>query len=231
MNQRHAGMCGKASITNQVYNGSMRITKFEHACLSIEKDDQNLIIDPGDITDDFVVPPHVVGIVLTHEHSDHVDPVKIQAILETNPEATVISHAGIIGTSAWHNTNIVQPGDTITVGNFSLSFFGGKHEVIHTTIPVVDNIGVMVDDVLYYPGDSYALPGRLVEVLAVPTSGPWLKIGDVADFVKAIHPRIAFSTHDAHSSVKNTGLVDRLLPGIVADETIRYMRLSAPLEV
>ena len=31
----------------------------------------------------------------------------------------------------------------------------------------------------------------------VPTSAPWLKIGDVIDFVAAVRPRRSFATHNA----------------------------------
>jgi hypothetical protein len=37
----------------------------------------------------------------------------------------------------------------------------------------------------------------LVEVLAVPTSAPWLKISDVIDYVAAIKPKRSFATHNA----------------------------------
>ena len=209
----------------------MRITKYEHACLVIENNGQNLIIDPGNISDDFIVPKNVVGVVLTHEHPDHIDPEKMKNILPDNPEAVVVSHAGIINTNNWPHTQVVAAGDTFELGPFNLKFYGGKHELIHKKLPIVDNLGVMINDTLYYPGDSYATPGVPVKVLAVPTSGPWLKIGDVVDFVLGVHPEMAFSTHDAHSSEKNKALVDFMLPRLVGDEGITYMRLSGPLEV
>jgi hypothetical protein len=39
-----------------------------------------------------------------------------------------------------------------------MTFHGGRHSVIHSSIPVIDNVGVLVNDAFYYPGDSYAVP-------------------------------------------------------------------------
>ncbi|OZB83418.1 MAG: MBL fold metallo-hydrolase, partial [Microbacterium sp. 14-71-5] len=96
----------------------------------------------------------------------------------------------------------VAPGDTVTAGDFTLRFFGGVHAEIHSSIPLIDNVGVLVDDELYYPGDSYAVPeGVEVGTLAAPLGAPWLKIGEAIDFVLAVKPRRAFGTHDMTLSV------------------------------
>ena len=76
------------------------------------------------------------------------------------------------------------------------------HEVIHSSIPVIENVGVLINDALYYPGDSYAVPeGVAVDTLAAPLGAPWLRIGDAMDYVLAVKPRRAFGTHDMTLSV------------------------------
>ena len=87
-------------------------------------------------------------------------------------------------------------GLTFPMRGFSLRFFGGTHAEIHSSIPLVDNVGVMVDDAFYYPGDSYAVPDRPVELLATPCGAPWLKIGEAMDFVLSVAPRRTFATHE-----------------------------------
>ena len=91
----------------------------------------------------------------------------------------------------------VHHGDFYEDGDFTFEFFGDLHAEIHRNFPTVQNCAVLVNGKLYYPGDSYTLPDRAVEVLAVPTSAPWLKIGDVMDFVTAVRPRRSFATHNA----------------------------------
>jgi hypothetical protein len=62
---------------------------------------------------------------------------------------------------------------------------------------LIQNRGVLINDKLYYPGDSFTLPDRPVEMLAVPTSAPWLKIGEVMDFVDAVDHKQSMPTHNA----------------------------------
>lgn len=209
----------------------MKLTKYEHACLVLEKDDHALVIDPGNITDDFVAPHNVVATVITHEHPDHFDLEKLRMLAGDNPTMKIVAPASVTAAISDMPTQAVEPGDHVDAGPFSLDFFGGTHQLIYQTLPTINNVGVMVNDVFYYPGDSYALPEKPVAVLAAPTSGPWLAIGDVVDFIKAVHPTIVFSTHDAHSSEKNCELVDRLLPMLVADDSVHYRRLAEPLDI
>jgi hypothetical protein len=54
-----------------------------------------------------------------------------------------------------------------------------------------------VNDALYYPGDSYTQPEYQVELLAMPASGPWLRISDVIDYVRAVKAKRVFPTHNA----------------------------------
>src|SRR5690349_8108609 len=49
----------------------MRVTKFEHATLTIVDSGRTLVIDPGSFTAPLGELEDVVGIVITHEHADH----------------------------------------------------------------------------------------------------------------------------------------------------------------
>ncbi len=175
----------------------MKITRHEHAALRIDAHGHTLIIDPGSFTAPLSDVPHLVGIVVTHEHGDHWTPAHLDRLLAEAPGIPIFAPAGVARAAADYAITEVAPGDRVVAGGFALRFFGGRHEVIHSSIPVIDNVGVLVDDTLYYPGDSYAVPeGVAVEVLAAPIGAPWLRIGDAIDFVLAVAPRQAFGTHD-----------------------------------
>ncbi|CAH0124489.1 hypothetical protein SRABI76_00097 [Microbacterium oxydans] len=180
----------------------MRVTKFEHAALRIDEGNETLLIDPGSFT-----TPHddlggVVAVVLTHEHPDHWTPEHLDRILRAAPGTPIYGSAGVARAASDYEITVVAPGDTIEVGRFTLRFFGGTHEVIHASIPTIDNVGVLVNETLYYPGDSYAVPeGVAVDTLAAPLGAPWLKVGDAMDYVLAVAPRRAFGTHDMTLSV------------------------------
>lgn len=175
----------------------MKLTKFEHSCLIVEKGDSAVVIDPGSFTTPLTDIDGVVAIVITHEHADHWTPEQLTRLLDRNPNARIFGPAGVAAMAEDFAVEVVTNGDEIEVEPFSLKFFGEKHAVIHSSIPVVDNVGVLVDDTLYYAGDSYTVPGVPVEVLAVPIGAPWLKIGDAMDYVLAVKPRHSLPVHEA----------------------------------
>jgi L-ascorbate metabolism protein UlaG (beta-lactamase superfamily) len=119
---------------------------------------------------------------------------------------------GVADAAGGFDVHVVKDGDAVEADPFTLRFFGAKHNVIHSSIPVVDNVGVLIDDELYYPGDSYTVPdGVEVGTLAAPIGAPWLKIGEAMDFVLAVEPKRAFFAHDMTLSVAGKGMhADRL---------------------
>jgi len=180
----------------------MRVTKHEHAALRIEDSGKLLLIDPGGLTLPLEDLGTAVALVITHEHPDHWTPQQLDRILEATGGIPIYAPEGVAKAAAGYDITVVHPGDTVTIEPFTLRFFGGTHAVIHETLPLVDNVGVLVNDELYYPGDSYAVPkGVDVKLLAAPLGGPWLKVGEAMDFVLAVKPRLAFGTHDMTLSV------------------------------
>jgi L-ascorbate metabolism protein UlaG (beta-lactamase superfamily) len=209
----------------------MKCTKYQHACLVLEHNNQSLVIDPGNLSTDFVIPDTVVAVYISHEHPDHCDITTLQKIITKHPQAVIVTHATVAETLGELPVELVTAGQKLSIGEFTLEFFGGMHELIHQSLPRVDNLGIIVNDTFCYSGDSYDVPPHPVHILAAPTSGPWLRLGDTADFVRAVHPNIVFSTHDAHSSAANIELVDRLLPTLINDDSIHYQRLQQPLAI
>ena len=175
----------------------MRITKYEHATVTIDTDESRLVIDPGGFLTSLTDFANIAAVVVTHVHPDHCSPANLQRISELNPEVPIYAPTAVATTVPGVNVIAVSPGDVITHDAFTLEFFGGTHAVIHESIPGTGNVGVLVNDQFYYPGDSYALPGdKDVTVLAAPLGAPWLKIGDAIDFVLDVAPRYCFGTHD-----------------------------------
>ncbi|MFT4229340.1 MAG: MBL fold metallo-hydrolase [Microbacterium sp.] len=185
----------------------MRVTKHEHAALRVEVDGKLLLIDPGNFTLPFDDIANAVALVLTHEHPDHWTPEHLDHVLAAVPGIPIYAPKGVARAAAGYDITVVGPGDTVTVEPFTLQFFGGKHIVIHESIPIIDNVGVLVNDAFYYPGDSYTVPdGADVQLLSAPMGGPWLKIGEAMDFVLAVKPRRAFGTHDMGLSDVGRGM-------------------------
>lgn len=208
----------------------MKLTKYQHACFTLEKDGKVLVVDPGNFSSDFIAPENVVGIIVTHEHPDHFDREHLATIVDKNPDAVIIAHPSITAQIGTFQTMPVQADEKTTIGPFGLEFFGGEHATIHPSIPVIANLGVMVDSQLYYPGDSLTVPTQAIDVLALPVSAPWLKISEAIDFLIDTRPRLAFPTHDAILSDAGKSLVDRLLTGFTSDATT-YQRINESIDI
>lgn len=175
----------------------MKITKHGHACLELEIGGSKLLIDPGFYTAPMSGIENVAAVVMTHFHDDHCFQEQIDAIKVKNPAARLFGPQEVAAKLTSQSVEVVRHGDHHEVAEFSLDFVGDLHQVIHRSIPVCQNTAVMVNSSLYYPGDSYTFPETQPEILAVPTSAPWLRISDVIDFLEVIKPKRAFSTHNA----------------------------------
>ena len=201
---------------------------YEHACFTVEHEGKLLIVDPGAYTTSLAAPKNVVAIVVTHEHADHFDVAALGAIIAHNPDAVIVAHADITrqfgdATLPYHT---VSTGDTYDVAPFHFEFFGGNHATIHPAMPAVANLGVMINDTIFYPGDSFVLPNKPVDTLALPVAAPWLKISEAIDYVMAVKPRLAFPTHDAVLSDIGKSMPDRMIPGFSEKEGTTYKRLN-----
>lgn len=202
----------------------MTITKYEHACLAIEEQGSKLIIDPGNFSASFTEAENVVAIVITHSHPDHLDQEKIDRLLAQNPEAKIFTVQDAAGNVS--NSTIVGPGQTEQVGPFTLEFFGGNHAVVHPSIPQIKNVGVLVNNSLYYPGDSFATPNKAIKALAAPAAAPWMKISEAMDFLTTVKPTFAFPTHDAILSEGGQGIADYLLGHAAEQAGVEYRRIK-----
>ena len=175
----------------------MKITKFDHALLTIEIDSKIVVIDPGIYSSQIPDFKNVVAICLTHIHEDHSYLPHVEKIMLENPEAQIFGPAEVAQKLSGMPVQVVYHGDHFEVSGFELDFSGDLHEQIHRSIPLIQNTGVTVNRTLYYPGDSYTIPEDKVKVLACPTSAPWIKIADVMDFIAAVKPETLFPTHNA----------------------------------
>jgi L-ascorbate metabolism protein UlaG (beta-lactamase superfamily) len=179
----------------------MRLTKLSHACVRVERDGAVLVIDPGGFTE----PEALDGadaVLITHEHPDHLDVDKLAAARSRRPDLAVHAHPEVIpklGLPA-EGVQPVNPGESFTAAGLRVRACGGQHAVIHDDVPRIVNLGYLIEDSVYHPGDSVDptdLPaGVRVETLFLPINAPWLKLAESVEFARAVGPRRAFALHD-----------------------------------
>jgi L-ascorbate metabolism protein UlaG (beta-lactamase superfamily) len=204
----------------------MELTKYEHACFTLEKDGKCIVIDPGSLTTDLSISENIIAIIITHDHGDHFSKEQIDEIISKNPNALIIGPEEV--TSQLHNyeTRTVHGGDSFAVEGFDLDFYGDTHSTIHPEIPAGQNVGVLIEDRLYYPGDSLTMPEKSVDTLALPIAAPWLKLDEAVEFMKTVGARLTFPTHDAILSASGKQIADSMLGHFAEAAGTEYRRID-----
>ena len=206
----------------------MKLTKFNHACFALTKNNETALVDPGNWSTDITNLPAITAVIITHEHQDHFDHSQLSRIAKKFPQATVYAHSDITQQITELPARAVAAGDYIHHGEFTFSFYGGDHAIIHPSLPPVANLGVLINQSVYYPGDSFALPDTPVKTLALPVAAPWMKISEAMDFCTNINAsELVFPTHDAILSPQGKTLADTMLGKISAV----YQRVNESIEI
>ncbi|MEU5904334.1 MBL fold metallo-hydrolase [Micromonospora sp. NPDC047527] len=202
----------------------MRLTKYAHSCLRVEHDGGVLVVDPGVFSD----PQALDGadaVLITHEHPDHLDLAALRLHLDQRPLPIhgPASLAGTLGDAA-EALRPVTPGESFTAAGVAVRAYGGRHAVIHPDIPVVDNLGYLINDVVYHPGDSLVVPEETpIDTLFAPIHAPWSKFSEVVDFIRAVAPRRAYALHDALLNDNGLSVLNRQYAALSGTD---YQRLE-----
>ncbi len=177
----------------------MKVTKYAQSCLLIEEEGVKILTDIGSYSEGVPEVEGLSAVLITHEHQDHFDVDKLQEVLGRSPDAVVITHAGVgaklaeLGI-AWTG---IEPGEELEVQGVSIESFGTEHAVIYGTSPC-RNTGFLIAGKLYMPGDAlHDVLNKKIDILALPTGGPWHKMSECIDYAKKVNPRVAFPIHDA----------------------------------
>src|ERR1700743_2692123 len=144
----------------------MKLTKQVHACVTVEKGDSRLVVDPGTFTPNAAeLLATTRTVLITHEHFDHFDEQAITAALESRPDLRVYGPAAVVGRwpARGGQVTAVAAGDRFEADGFEGTLFGGAHAPIHRDIPQVANVGFLIDERVYHPGDSYEVPAVPVQ--------------------------------------------------------------------
>lgn len=178
----------------------MLITKFGHSCFLVEEGSARFLVDPGNWSEDISELKNIDALFLSHEHQDHSDPEKIKTLVQNNSEMVIYTNPGVGKILTENNLTWTEftNGQSILIKNVSIEAVGEQHAEIYPGLfktPVL-NTGFLFGNKLYYPGDSFTVPNKSVEILALPVCAPWSKTVEVIDFAKSVEPKVCFPVHD-----------------------------------
>ncbi len=164
-----------------------------------------MLVDPGAFSLDAAFElSDLDAVVVTHQHPDHLHPARAADVVAASPEAVFLADPETAeqqgGPWRAHADGVVTQ-----VGDITLTGVGARHATILPSIPVVANVGVLVEGpssdggttTLFHPGDSYESTPAGVDLLALPLSAPWARISDTVAFLSGVAPRGFLPIHDA----------------------------------
>jgi L-ascorbate metabolism protein UlaG (beta-lactamase superfamily) len=201
----------------------VKVTHLGHACLLVETASTRLLVDPGTMSR-FDAVRDLDGVLVTHQHPDHVDAGRLAELLEANPSARLVvdpdSVQAVAGLPA--SAQVARPGERLVIGGATVDVLGGIHAAVYGPLPGCTNSAYLVDDgALLHPGDSFFVPEQDVDVLAVAVDGPWLKLAEAVDYVHAVAPRVALPVHEGET--RDPGKYAGMLAAFGPDGVVRAM--------
>ena len=181
----------------------LTLTRFTHACVRLERDGRVLVIDPGIWSE----PAALTGadaVLVTHDHLDHVDRLRLAGLGAPvhAPGGADIPDLPFEALSA---------GEDREIAGFRVRCVGGRHADGIPGQPVAANLGYVIDEEVYHPGDSLDRPGVPTPTVLVPAAGPWLAVRDAVAFLCDLAPERAFPIHDVLLSEIGQLAADRWL--------------------
>jgi L-ascorbate metabolism protein UlaG (beta-lactamase superfamily) len=192
----------------------MQITKYAHACVRLEDAGRVLVIDPGEWSE----PEALLGagaVLVTHEHNDHIERTRLA---EAGLAVFAPNGADISGLDVtW-----VTSDQVFEAAGFRIRAVGSRHAFIYGGRPDCPNLGYIVEDRLYHPGDALFVPMQPVETLFVPAQGSWMKLDEAIDFVRAVNPTHTHPIHDAGLSERGLASANAWF-GQVTDNGYRWL--------
>jgi L-ascorbate metabolism protein UlaG (beta-lactamase superfamily) len=195
----------------------MRITHLGHAAVLAETDDARILIDPGNLSDAWRDLTDLDGVLVTHQHPDHLDPDHVGALLAANPAAAVLVEPSILQQIAdgripeLPKVTAFSPDEQTVIGDVLITGVGGQHAVIHRDIPRIGNVGYVLrsagQPTFFHPGDAYDTAPQGIDVLAMPAYGPWAAMKETIDFVRAVGALEGFPIHGEMLNERGHNLV------------------------
>jgi L-ascorbate metabolism protein UlaG (beta-lactamase superfamily) len=205
----------------------VQLTKYSHSCVRIDDGDRALVLDPGMFSEVNAALDGAAAVLITHEHPDHIDLEELRAAGRRNSELRIWAPRPVADAlQLGDQVTVAEPGQAFEAAGFAVRTFGGQHALIHPTIPVVPNVGYLLEDAVYHPGDALFVPPVPVQMLLAPIHAPWSKTAEVIDFVVAVRAPLVIGIHDALLTDAGRSIVEGHVERIGGEHGSGYRHLQ-----
>lgn len=173
----------------------MKISKHLHSCLLVEEAGKVILVDPGNYTAmegalNINLLNQLDDIVITHEHTDHMDIPTIKQLVAKFPNVRIFSNNAV--KDILGNEKI----EVQTASNEHVQMSPVPHEKIWFGSPV-PNLMVTLFGRLTTPGDSHSFTVQ-TEILALPVQAPWGSTTRAVELAIELKPKVIIPIHDWH---------------------------------
>ncbi|HSW70999.1 MAG TPA: MBL fold metallo-hydrolase, partial [Gammaproteobacteria bacterium] len=149
----------------------MKITKYPQSCLLLEKNNKQIVIDPGNLFTaeyDRSVLGELAAVLITHKHGDHFDDDFLTEIIKEGVE--VFSNSEVAG--LLEGVKAIESGKAFEVAGFKVLPYDLPHCKVPEIYGIAHNTGYIIDATFFHPGDGIETSGLKIHDLAVPVAGP-----------------------------------------------------------
>lgn len=199
------------------------IRRLTDSCFLVTSDSDSTLFDPGSHTYssgelDLESIGEVTRVLITHEHSDHVNPDFVRWLLDRGSDLTVYSNGAVAGMLADHDIAV----ETSSPRGVSIE------DVLHEVVPngsAPPNRAFTIEEVFTHPGDSRQ-PTRCAPTLALPLMAPWGSATGAVEFARRLRPRLVVPAHDFYLSESGRSWLRGLVKGALSQDGIELVDLD-----
>lgn len=180
----------------------MKFTKFSHSCVLVESAETTILFDPGEFSwSEGLIQKKIAELTrldtvyVTHVHPDHCFSLALRAIREKFPDVIIVTTKEAQLQLAEDSIETV-----VTLSNNLVTLKQTDHAHLNKTIPIFENMQVILKNIITHPGDSMNIEQLKTPVIALPFFGPWENgtFTDAMNLAIKLRPEYIIPIHDYH---------------------------------